>query len=113
MSNTFLKIKIMSLAAEARIIRREEKKWPGTVAGSNSASIRAGLHEHRITVVRPEARVALLAYGYLRGRHYLRIENKASEAPDWSRVLTLVNKFGSAKIAKEDLAAWADPPAAE
>lgn len=107
MSKTFLKIKIMSLAAEARIIRTEEKRWPGTAPGANLGSPRAGLHEHRITVVRPEARVALLAYGFLRGRRYRQIEAKALEAPNWGRVVALVNKYGAAKVTPDDIQAWA------
>ncbi len=51
---TYLKIKISSLAAEARIIRREEQRWPG------DHQIRTGLHEHRVIDVRREARSALL-----------------------------------------------------
>jgi hypothetical protein len=76
----YLKMKIMSLAAEARIIRTEEKKWPGEHA------VRNGLHQHRIRDVRSEARHALLAYGFLRGRDYRRLERKAARAPDWERV---------------------------
>ena len=91
----YLKIKIMSLAAEARIIRTEEKKWPG------EHPARHGLHRHRMHEVRSEARHALLAYGFLRGRTYRRLENKAARAPDWDRVQKLAEKFGA--TAKADL----------
>jgi len=89
MSKTYLKIKIKSLAEEARIIRREEKRFPGW------HGTRTGLYLHRVQVVRREARAALLAYGFLRGRRYERIEAKRrGEEPDWRRVTQLVQKYG-------------------
>jgi hypothetical protein len=109
----YLKMKIMSLAAEARIIRTEEKKWPGEHA------VRNGLHQHRIRDVRSEARHALLAYGFLRGRDYRRLERKAARAPDWERVQKLAEKFGAASktdlpVVAQRFAQWRDaamPPA--
>jgi len=100
MSKTYLKIKIKSLAAEARIIRQEEKKWPGT------SDVRTGLHLHRVNEVRREARVALLAYGFIRGRAYEAIEFNAAVEPDWSRVAVLASRYGSAKVTKETLMLW-------
>ena len=91
----YLKMKIMSLAAEARIIRAEEKKWPG------EHPARHGPHRHRIHEVRAEARHALLAYGFLCGREYRQLEGNAARAPDWDRVQRLAEKFGAA--AKADL----------
>ncbi len=90
-----LKIKVMSLAAEARIIRAEEKR----LKKANRRLIASGktdqmtkedrdaylgkrskvindLHSHRIAVVRPAARHSLLAYGFLRGKKYCEIESK-------------------------------------
>lgn len=112
---TELKIKIMSLAAESRIIRREEKKWPGRHAK------RLSLREHRIGDVRTEARCALLAYGFLRGRLYRQVENrvrpvdhahkdKAMKPIDWERVIALVARFGGLdkRDARQKLAEWAD-----
>ena len=103
----YLKMKIMSLAAEARIIRTEEKKWPG------EHDARLGLHRHLIHEVRPEARHALLAYGFLRGRDYRHLEFKAARAPDWDRVQKLVEKFGAATkadlpIVAQRFAQWRD-----
>ena len=97
--NIYLKMKIMSLAAEARIIRTEEKKWPGEHVARN------GLHRHRMHEVRPEARHALLAYGFLRGRHYRALEAKAARAPDWDRVQKLAEKFGAATKADQPIVA--------
>ncbi len=97
--DTHLKIKVVSLADEARRIRSEEKRWPG---GSQE---RTSLYLHRIQDVRREARSALLAYGYLRGRAYKRLENKCITPPDWKRVAQLVKKYGEGQ---EFMPSWAD-----
>jgi hypothetical protein len=84
----YLKIKIKSLAEEARIIRFEEKKWPGP------SDERSGLWCHRTGPVREEARSAQLAYGFLKGMPYKRIENSCKSAPDWKRTHQLIKKYG-------------------
>lgn len=81
----YLRVKIKSLAEEARIIRREEQR---------SKLWGAGLTNHRKFVVRPEARNAQLAYGFLRGRTYEQLENSTKTAPDWDKVRALVAKYG-------------------
>lgn len=81
----YLKVKIKSLAEEARIIRKEEKK---------NKYFKEGLADHRKGVVRYEARHAILAYSFLRGRKYSEIENKCHTAPDWPRFMELVKKYG-------------------
>jgi hypothetical protein len=87
MSTIHLKIKIKSLAAESRIIRREEKRHPG------ESYNRTSLYLHRIGIVRSEARAALLAYGYLRGKRYAQLEAKCHTPPDAKRTLSLINKY--------------------
>ncbi len=82
----YLKVKVCSLAAEARLIRREERR---------SRTHRMGLAEHRRGPVRREARSALLAYGFLRGRQYLQLEAKVHTKPDWRRVEELVSRYGA------------------
>ncbi len=89
---TYLKIKLLSLAAEARIIRREEQRWPG------EHHVRTGPHEHRILDVRREARSALLAYGFLRHRAYRTIEPKCHRAPGWKRTQQLVEVLGAGLV---------------
>lgn len=84
---TELKIKIKSLAAEARIIRSEEKKWPG------QSYVRSSLHGHRTGIVRNEARHSQLAYGFLRGRPYVAMEQKAKTEPNWDRVENIAVRF--------------------
>ena len=90
----YLKVKVKSLAAEARIIRTEERR---------NKYFRSGLAEHRRTVVRREARHTLLAYGFLRGRKYQQIENNAQNPPDWARVKKMVAKYGTNWMPEEGL----------
>lgn len=133
---TYLKIKICSLAAEAKIIKCEERKWfkfigtkqiPGKAVDGvipyttkniykKDHPLRMGLRQHRIDVVRPECRHSNIAYGYMRGRAYKQIENKCYVQPNWERVAEIVRKFSGAKyIAEglrkqlfEDLKAWSE-----
>lgn len=81
----FLKVKIKSLAEEARIIRKEEHK---------NKFHRVELYSHRIGIVRSEARHSLLAYGFLRGRAFSEIERNFDDPPDWKRIEELVKKYG-------------------
>lgn len=91
-----LKVKIKSLATEAHIIRLEERR-----AGKDDA-LRCELHDHRVKDVRREQRHALLAYAFLRGVPYAKVEPKVGRKgepefvykPDWSRVRQLMEKFG-------------------
>lgn len=80
-----LKVKIKSLAAEARIIRHEERKYRGLE--------RRALQDHRRGVVRYEARHSQLAYAFIRGRPYSAVEAKCHEAPDWDKVRSIVTRF--------------------
>lgn len=94
-----LRVKIKSLAEEARIIRREERRTHGP--------LRTELHDHRVKAVRSEARHTHLAYGYIRGRRYEQIEALASFPPHWERVRVMVKKFGPAGFSEPDFIAWA------
>lgn len=130
----YLKIKIKSLAEEAKMIRREERKQnPGHrarvrarryLAGKTKAcashetharkqaeakkvlrqrSEKAmdaffGLRHHRTIEVRDESRSSHVAYGFLRGLDYKRVENSAKTEPDWTRVEQLVKKYGEGDV---------------
>lgn len=83
-----LRVKVKSLAAEAKIIRREELRTHG--------ALRDELYLHRVGVVRREARSAHLAYGFIRGRTYLQLEAKCHKAPSWDDVRRLCKKYGPA-----------------
>jgi len=110
-SKTYLKIKIMSLAAEARIIRREESKaraaWRHNRSNTAAEQDFWGLRSHRTWNVRNEARVALLAYGYLRGRTYRQLEFNPGSEPDWARVVQLAARYGK-PTTRDDIKAWAE-----
>lgn len=91
MSTVFLKVKIKSLASESQHIRKEERIRRGT------DPLRRELHDHRVQVVRREARHTLLAYGYLRGMEYDRLERTRRTDPDWEAVERMVRKYGPPK----------------
>lgn len=118
-----LKVKIKSLAAEARIIRHEETRGrslpllEGDVRPEETTKdghpfntqkapkrrfhfpveVRHELYCHRIGVVRPEARATQLAYAFLRGKACS--EGKHRE-PSWTRtrmwdnVRRMVSEYG-------------------
>ena len=81
-----LKVKIKSLAAEARIIRREERRYA-------NREERPSLVEHRRGVVRSEARCSLLAYAYLRHMPYRCVEASTKRKPDWGKIDGLIKRF--------------------
>lgn len=127
---THLKIKAKSLAEEGRIIRLEERKQgprhklveyrrpSGKVVlkrikvHDGHPDVRQSLREHRIRVVRPEARATHLAYGFLRGLGYRQVEKTVREdnEPNWSRVVQLVSKYGDMdkRVAAQELAEWSE-----
>ena len=97
---TFLKIKGLSLAAEARILKRLEKS-------RMHPKLRENIHLHRVHQVRSEARSTHLALGFLRGTSYLKMElplmdfhkegrqlHTTKTRPDWKRIEQLVRKYG-------------------
>lgn len=86
MSTVYLKVKIKSLAAEAKIIKHEEQRSKGTT--------RSSLASHRKNIVRRESRNSHLAYGYLRGRTYKQLEKTCHSSPDWDRVERMIKKYG-------------------
>lgn len=92
-----LRVKLKSLAEEARIIRREESRTHG--------ALREELSWHRRGVVRNEARATHLAYGFIRGLTRDQMEPKREPlipltTPDlWERqrmekVNAMVKKYG-------------------
>lgn len=88
-----LKVKIRSLAEEAKIIRAEEKK----IISDNSIywiRARSALRHHRTNEVRKEARAALLAYALIRGVPYHSVERPKSKEIDIKAVQRIVDKFG-------------------
>lgn len=82
-----LKIKLKSLAAEARIIRQEEQKRP-------QHKLREEMYLHRIHVVRTAARETLIAYGLLRGKPIEQIERPGSKPYNKPSVEKMLAKYG-------------------
>lgn len=136
----YLKIKIKSLAAEAAMIHREERRHnighrgrvrirrqlaratdltPGQRARlerrmqkPSDRALKAfwGLRDHRRYDVRSESRASHIAYGFLNGLAYVRIEAKCKTPPDWSRIEDLVKKYGEddVRVRMQRFAEWRD-----
>lgn len=85
-----MKVNIKSLAAEARIIRNEERK----AKLNGDYDLLNSLSEHRKGYLRKIARESHIAYGFIRGVPYKVIEPKAKEAPNWQRVGKKIESFG-------------------
>lgn len=100
--NPYLRVKLKSLADEARTIRREETKAYDTGDYDTGNS----LHLHRVGKVRREARATLLAYQYLRGIPYRACETpnpKKHNPIDWKSVGRMVRDYGGGeKFSEED-----------
>jgi len=94
--NPFLRVKLKHLAAEARIIRVEERR----ANHHKNYQLQNQLHQHRVTVVRSAARSTLLAYQYLRGKPYRMCENNP-ESVDWSAVKRMVKQYGGCELNEE------------
>jgi hypothetical protein len=104
----YLKIKAVSLTAEAKLIRKDEIKMlkasldsaakGKTQIAEKQEAIFKGLQWHRIWDVRNEARITNIAYGFLRGHEYKDIERNTTKEIRWSRVEGLVLKYGEGDI---------------
>ena len=88
----YIKVKHMSLAAEAKIIRKQEQ----LARAHGNRRLRIGLAAHRRGIVRHEARHALLAYAFLRGTPYKIVEAKCHGGcgPDFKKVRDIIEKYG-------------------
>lgn len=115
-----LKVKVASLAAEGAIIRRLERrrlaafrkqkqKQKDDYANTHYGEFYS-LHYHRTHKLRKTARHAQLAYGFLRGIEYWRMENDIHEdnAPDFKLVEKEVEKFatGDMREVKQRFEQW-------
>jgi|SRR6185369_8384312 len=86
-----LRVKVKSLAEEARIIRREEQRSWGP--------LRNELHAHRVRALRQAARQAHLAYGLIRGRTIGQMENRRwidLPSVDREAIIKMLKKYGPA-----------------
>lgn len=99
----YLKVKSKTLAAEARIIRLERQKaraaWRRKRENTSAQSRMIGLDQHRRGVVRPEARATCLAYGFLKGRTAVQMEQTSYPQSAeynkklWDKIEAMVMKY--------------------
>lgn len=95
-----LRVNVKSLAAEAKIIRRETQR-----CGYQYEQI---LVNHRRGYLREEARYAQLALAYVRGVPRIIVENGASRPVDEARLVSKVFRFIHATNAEiESVRRWA------
>jgi hypothetical protein len=100
---SYLKVKACTLAAEASIIKTQEQKWKKKAADARKREKDPrfaeanffGLQQHRKQVVRREARLTNLAYGFMLGRSYRQIEQMAYIQPDWDAIESMVSRFST------------------
>lgn len=112
-----LRVKIKSLAEEARIIRREERRCRDSLTRtvghddqrSALAASFASLRSHRVTDVRREARYSLLAYALIRGRPFRMTEPKSDvQKLDREKLAGLIRRFGTSAYQLTSVTAVAD-----
>jgi hypothetical protein len=94
-----LRVNVKSLAAEAKIIR-EEIRMADTKEAKNV------LHDHRMTRVRPEARLAHLALAFTRGVPYKTVECNAREKPPVRDLVAKVSRFAWTPDAEQKINNW-------
>jgi hypothetical protein len=117
------KIKIKSLAEEARIIRAQVKKmgkqWKAIVGPEDDltlscqryriASAQGVLTDHRIRVVAFEARHTLLAYAFLRGVPYRKVERYSDSTPNLASIARIIESLvWKGAVEREKLHGWID-----
>lgn len=100
-----LRVKIKSLAQEARIIRAEERRCRDSLSRTvghdeQRAALAASyvsLRMHRVNDVRRESRHSLLAYALIRGRNFRDAEKFSPPMAriDVAKLVALVKRFGS------------------
>jgi hypothetical protein len=68
------------------------------------------LKEHRIKIVRPEARAAYIALGYIRGVPYRAIEKFAFTPPNWQKIWKNICNFALDRADPDKFLEWLDVP---
>lgn len=115
-----LKVKANSLAAEARIIRKIEKKLKENfhkASNETQAEFRNdhvnrfnNLHNHKTASVRKAARSTHLARMYIKGLFYSKVEAVSYERPDYISIAKMVRQYGGEEfdnITRESIVPWA------
>lgn len=80
-----LRVNVKSLAAEAKIIRKEEARCGFQYYWK--------LYDHRVGRLREEARYANLALAFVRGRAYRKVEGPTSKSLDPRRLTKKIQNF--------------------
>lgn len=105
-----LKIKEKSLAAEAKIIKKEESKCLKSYrVTKNTKYLKEynNLYRHRIDVVRAICRATNLARAYIKGLPFVAVEGKKPlhDVPI-NAILKMVQKYHDKNITYEDIKNW-------
>lgn len=115
---TFLKVKVKNLAEEAKIIRKEELRykfkkvklvspisgdtgeycWKRVPVLSKHIVTVDGLHNHRVHVVRAQARATQIAYAFVRGRAAKDVVPVDKRKVDFKEIWRMVRKYGPADL---------------
>ena len=119
-----LKVKAKSLAAEAKIIRIEERKLKNQMKWQKlrqlsidtNQSIWASLNHHRRWDVRNEQRATYLARAFLAGTPYIEVEQKRKDVYEYKfvqkivpRIVSMVNKYGKGiQVDADTILKWAE-----
>lgn len=97
------RVKIKSLADEARTIRGEERK----ACGRGDYPACNSLHYHRVMVVRAEARATFLAYAFCRGVPYHVVEGKGVRKEfDLKRVVGICKSLAERVASPAEVMDW-------
>lgn len=105
---SYLRVKIKSLAAEAGIIRREERRVARRKAWAKdhqqpTEALQTeffGLQEHRKNEVRSEARSSQIAYAFLRQKPYKAMERGPIPLVIRDRAASLAARYGGTGLTK-------------
>lgn len=111
-----LKIKAKSLASEAQYIRKEEVKLLKHARAMEAKNYGPGdlprarrddLRDHRLKVVRPEARRTHLARAFIKGTPYTKVENSTTRnrltQSDLGEIARMVQTYGNPRFPNPDI----------
>jgi len=104
-----LKIKFLSLAAEARVIKAQEKRTLAQMRKRRAKQKPVGklefqwssMRDHRRFEVRVEARATHLARAFLKGMPYRKVEKEGSSHVRTRRIAAMVRKYGKVKMTED------------
>ena len=104
--NPFLRVKLKSLAAEAKIIRAEEER----ARKRGDFHLVNELHDHRVFVVRRQTRATLLAYQFLRGVPYAKVEPESlkskARTDTYYAAIKMASKYGGLDYNEDTFQRW-------